>query len=82
MMSVKVDPLPSSLSTVRSPPSRRARLRLMESPSPVPPYWRVVLVSACWNSLKDARQGFVADADAGVGDGDAQGYRHPAWPPE
>ena len=33
---VNVEPTPISLSTVMSPPMRRANWRLMESPSPVP----------------------------------------------
>ncbi len=49
---LKVEPLPGSETTLISPPSSRARLRLMLKPSPVPPYCRVVLLSACWNSLK------------------------------
>ena len=44
-----VEPLPGVLSTVRSPPIRRASLRLITRPSPVPPYFRVVDVSACVN---------------------------------
>ena len=48
------DPTPSSLRTVRSPPISRARRRLMASPSPVPPCWRVRLMSACSNSSKTA----------------------------
>ena len=39
--------LPSSvLLSVISPPSRRTSSRLIESPSPVPPYWRPVVPSA------------------------------------
>src|SRR5688500_5184102 len=53
--SVNVLPLPSVLSTRISPPSRRAISRLMESPSPVPPYLRLVVPSACWNASKIRR---------------------------
>ena len=42
-------PRPSSLSTVTFPPSRRAILREIESPSPVPPWRRAPLPSACVN---------------------------------
>jgi hypothetical protein len=39
---VNIDPLPSSLVTVTSPPIMRASLREMARPSPVPPYCRAV----------------------------------------
>src|SRR5262249_14191744 len=48
--SVKTEPLPSSLVTVTSPPIRRASLRVMAKPRPVPPYCREVEESACVNS--------------------------------
>ena len=51
---MKVVPWPGVLSNVRSPPMSRASRRLIASPSPVPPYWRDVEVSACmkaWNSF-------------------------------
>ena len=35
-----------------SPPSNRDSSRLIASPSPVPPYLRLVLPSACWNASK------------------------------
>ena len=35
-----------------SPPSSRDSSRLMARPSPVPPYLRLVLPSACWNASK------------------------------
>jgi hypothetical protein len=38
----KVDPLPSSLSTQMPPPMSSARRLLMASPSPAPPYFRVM----------------------------------------
>ena len=43
---VKVDPWPGSLSTAISPPIIWQKRRLMASPSPVPPYLRVVDASA------------------------------------
>src|SRR2546422_9118392 len=46
MATVKVLPLPGSLSTDRSPPKVRAKDRLLLRPSPVPPYCRVVELSA------------------------------------
>jgi hypothetical protein len=48
------DPLPGSLSTVTSPPIIWQNRRVMASPSPVPPYLRVVDASAWakdWNSF-------------------------------
>ena len=51
---VKVEPLPGSLSTVMSPPIIWQKRWLIASPSPVPPYLRVVEASACvnaWNSF-------------------------------
>ncbi len=45
-------PRPGVLSTAISPPSSRAISRLIESPSPVPPYLRLVVPSACWNASK------------------------------
>ena len=47
---VKVEPRPGSLATWISPPRSPAIFREMVSPSPVPPYLRVVAASACWNS--------------------------------
>src|SRR5262245_16127292 len=49
---VKVDPSPSALSAVTSPPSIRARRREMVRPSPVPRRARVLVESAWWNSSK------------------------------
>jgi hypothetical protein len=43
---VNVLPAPGSLSSTISPPSSWTRLRLMERPRPVPPYWREVVPSA------------------------------------
>ena len=43
---VNVEPVPSVLSTVMSPPMMRQKRRLMASPRPVPPYFRVVEASA------------------------------------
>ena len=49
----KVDPLPSpSLSAHMCPPISSARRLLIASPSPVPPYLRVVDESACVNDWK------------------------------
>ncbi len=42
-----VDPSPGTLSTPTSPPISAASFLEMERPSPVPPYCRVVLLSAC-----------------------------------
>ena len=53
--SVNVLPTPGSLARRISPPSRRASSRLIERPSPVPPYLRLVVPSACWNASKMMR---------------------------
>ena len=45
-------PLPGELTRRISPPSSRAISRLIARPSPVPPYLRLVLPSACWNASK------------------------------
>ena len=47
---MNVVPSPGVLSKVRSPPMSRASRRLIASPSPVPPYWRDVELSACVNA--------------------------------
>ena len=47
---VKVEPWPGSLATVMSPPIIWQKRRLIASPSPVPPYLRVVEASAWTNS--------------------------------
>ena len=52
MNSVNVLPRCGVLSTRISPPSRRAISRLIESPSPVPPNFRLVVPSACWKASK------------------------------
>ena len=49
---VNVLPSPSTLSSLISPPRRRASSRLIANPKPVPPYRRLVLPSACWNASK------------------------------
>ena len=45
-------PFPGELTRRISPPSSREISRLIASPSPVPPYFRLVLPSACWNASK------------------------------
>jgi len=52
MKSVKVLPFPGTLSTRISPPRSRAISRLIESPSPVPPYSEAIVASVCLNSVK------------------------------
>ena len=49
---MKVEPWPRLLSTVMSPPISRQKWRLIASPSPVPPYRRVVEASAWVNASK------------------------------
>ena len=46
IVAVKVDPLPYSLVTVRSPPMSWQNLRLSANPRPVPPYFLDVEASA------------------------------------
>src|SRR5262249_321106 len=52
MVTLKVEPLPSSDSTVMRPPCSSTILREIERPSPVPPFLRVLVLSTCWNSSK------------------------------
>ena len=52
-VTVKVEPLPGSLATRMSPPIKRQHLRLMASPSPVPPNLRVVEASA-WEKASNS----------------------------
>src|SRR5262245_37186394 len=47
-----VDPWPSTDSTQRRPPWSSTMRREMDSPSPLPPFARVLELSACWNSSK------------------------------
>ena len=63
---MNVEPLPGALSTVTSPPIIWQNRRVIASPSPVPPYFRVVDASACvngWNSRSTCSR---RHADAGV----------------
>ncbi len=46
-VNVKHEPAPGSLVTATCPPMSSTSCRTMESPSPVPPKWRVVDASAC-----------------------------------
>ena len=55
MKRVNVLPSPRVLWTRISPPSSLAISRLMDRPRPVPPYFRLVPVSACWNGSKMTR---------------------------
>ena len=63
---VNRDPWPGSLSTPTSPPIIWQNRRVIASPSPVPPYLRVVDASAwvnAWNSFAICS---ARHADAGV----------------
>src|SRR5204862_1866155 len=51
-VTVNVEPLPNSLSTVSSPPINWQNLRDSARPSPVPPYFFDVLASACVKAWK------------------------------
>src|SRR6266536_74882 len=48
----KVDPLPGSDSTQIRPPCISMMRLAMDKPRPVPPFFRVIELSACWNSSK------------------------------
>ena len=48
-------PCPGALRRRISPPSKLANSRLMARPNPVPPYFRLVLASACWKASKIMR---------------------------
>ena len=63
---VKVEPVPTALSTVMSPPMRRPSRRLIARPRPVPPYCRVLPLSTWRNSSKISSRQLLGDADAGV----------------
>src|SRR5262245_44345261 len=47
---LKVEPAPSAECTSMCPPCKPTRRRAIDRPSPVPPFWRVLLLSTCWNS--------------------------------
>lgn len=49
---MKVLPRSGVLSTVTAPPRSWAISRVMDRPSPVPPYLRLVVPSACWKAPK------------------------------
>ena len=57
---VNTEPLPGSLDTSMSPPIIRQKWRVMTSPSPLPPYFRVVDASA-W--LKALNNRLICSAD-------------------
>ena len=69
---MKVEPLPSSLITEIWPPISWASSRQIARPRPVPPYWRVVDESAWVNFSNSVQDLVLRDADAGVGDRQAQ----------
>ena len=48
-------PLPGVLTRRISSPNSCDNSRLMARPRPVPPYFRLVLPSACWKALKMMR---------------------------
>ena len=60
-----------------SPPSPRAKRRLMVRPRPVPPKRRVVELSACAKGSKTASSAVGRDADAGVDHVDRQALAAP-----
>ena len=63
---VKQLPMPSSLSTVMSPPIKRQSFWLSARPKPVPPYLLELESSATRELLEQGRQLVPGDADAGV----------------
>ena len=52
---MNVLPTPGVLRSWISPPSRFDSSRLIARPRPVPPNFRLVLASACWNASKMIR---------------------------
>src|SRR5262249_34742190 len=52
MLMLKVEPFPTSDSTQMRPPCISTMRREMDNPSPVPPFFLVAELSACWNSSK------------------------------
>ena len=52
---MKVLPCSGVLTRAISPPSSRTSSRLIDRPSPVPPYWRAVVPSAWANASKMRR---------------------------
>ena len=71
MVKWKVDPRPGVLSNQIRPPSISHSRRLIASPSPVPPYSRVVDASTCENGLKILSRS-SRNADAGIHDREMQ----------
>ena len=65
-------PEPSVLLTPAVPPMISAIFLVMAGPSPVPPYLRVVELSACSKAPKDGDR-LRGDADTGVLDLEADG---------
>src|SRR5262249_40165504 len=65
---VNTEPLPCSLVTVTSPPIRRASLRVMARPSPVPPK-RCAVVASAWVNSSNSLACCRCHADPGVGHG-------------
>ena len=64
---VNADPSPTTLRTETSPPINRTSLRVIARPSPLPPYLRVVVASACTKVSKSRAELGLAHPDAGVG---------------
>ena len=66
---VKVDPVPTLLSTVTSPPIIWQNFLVIASPSPVHPNWRAVEASACatpgtaWPCVRGSTDTGIADAE-------------------
>ena len=65
-------PRPASLSTRIAPPIRSTSREQIASPSPVPPYLRVVEPSACRNASKINLLFLGRNADAGVANRETQ----------
>jgi hypothetical protein len=59
-LTVKAEPWPWTLETVRSPPIRRQKWRLIARLRPVPPYFDRVLASAWANASNSRRSGGTA----------------------
>ena len=70
---VNVEPRPWMLSTVRSPPIRRQKWRLIASPRPVPPYVLLVDGLGLGERLEEPPELLLGHPDPGVGDGERDG---------
>src|SRR3954470_23998215 len=76
---VNVEPFPKTLETVRSPPIRRQKWRLMARPRPVPPYFDRVLASA-WENASNRRPSCSSVMPMPVSETEKERKPHPPAP--